>query len=156
MTGAKKWLGLVAWMAVPFLVGMLGAQVDSGSHYAELTRPSWAPPSWLFGPVWTVLYLAMGVAAWLVWKEGGFRRAGAALSLFLVQLVPNALWTWLFFGLRRPDLAFADIVVLWVLIVATILAFRRWSTAAALLLVPYLLWVSFAAALNFALWRLNA
>lgn len=156
MSGTKKWLGLVAWMAVPFLVGILGAQVDSGSYYAELTRPSWSPPSWLFGPVWTVLYLAMGVAAWLVWKDGGFRRAGAALGLFLVQLVPNALWTWLFFGLRRPDLAFADIVVLWVLIAATIVAFRRWSGTAALLLVPYLLWVSFAAALNLALWRLNA
>ena len=155
MSDARKWVGLAGWTALPVVGGFLGGQAGDPSYYGELTRPSWAPPGWLFGPVWTVLYIAMGVAAWLVWREGGFGRARTALGLFLVQLVPNVLWTPLFFGMRRPDLALVDLVVLWLLIVATIAAFRRWSTTAALLLVPYLLWVTFAGALNFALWRLN-
>jgi tryptophan-rich sensory protein len=97
----------------------------------------------------------MGIAAWLVWRADGFRAARGALTLFLVQLAPNALWSWLFFGWHRGALAFADILLLWVLIVVTLIAFWRVRALAGALLVPYLLWVSFASALNYAVWQLN-
>ena len=125
------------------------------TFYQQLVRPDWAPPAWLFAPVWTVLYSLIGVAAWLVWRVGGFRAARTALTLFLVQLVVNALWSWLFFGWHLGGLALADILVLWVLIVATIVAFWRVAPLAGALLIPYLLWVSFAAALNHSVWQLN-
>jgi translocator protein len=150
-------IGLAAWLAVTFAAAAIGsaASVTAGSFYAQLVQPSWAPPAWVFGPVWTALYLMMGISAWLVWRVNGFRSARGALTLFLVQLALNALWSWLFFTWHRGALAFADIALLWILIVATMLAFRRVRTAAALLLIPYLLWVTFAAALNLALWQLN-
>jgi benzodiazapine receptor len=149
--------GLAAWLVVTFVAAAIGAaaSVNAGPFYAQLVRPAWAPPGWLFGPVWTALYLAMGVAAWLVWRAAGFRTARAALTLFLIQLALNALWSWLFFGWQRGALAFADILLLWVLIVATVIAFRRVQPLAGWLLVPYLLWVSFAAVLNHAVWQLN-
>ena len=109
----------------------------------------------VFGPVWTVLYAVMGIAAWLVWRVGGFRAARTALTLFLVQLAVNALWSWLFFGWQLGGAAFADIALLWVLIVATLVAFWRVRPLAGVLLVPYLLWVSFAFALNYSVWQLN-
>ena len=118
-------------------------------------RPEWAPPPQWFGPVWTLLYALIGIAAWLVWRVGGFRAAASALALFLVQLAVNALWSWLFFGWHLGALAFADIVLLWLLILATLIAFWRIRPLAGVLLVPYLLWVSFATALNYATWRLN-
>lgn len=114
-----------------------------------------APPGWLFGPVWSVLYALMGVSAWLVWRERGFSGARPAFVMFLAQLGINALWTWLFFVWRLGGLAFAEILLLLVLIIATIQQFRRISTVAAALLLPYLVWVSFATALTFAIWRLN-
>ena len=118
------------------------------------SRP-WNPPGWIFGPVWTALYAMMAVAAWLVWRHGGFASQRCPLGLFLVQLALNAVWTPLFFGLHSPGLAFAEIVLLWLAIVATLTAFGRVNRAAGWLLVPYLVWVSFAAILNFTLWRLN-
>lgn len=127
-----------------------------GEWYASLQKPSWNPPGWVFGPVWTALYTMMAVAAWLVWKRGGFSAQRRARALFCAQLILNAAWTPLFFGLQQPGLAFAEIVVLWLAIAATLVAFHRVSRAAAWLLAPYLAWVSFAAALNFTLWRLNA
>ncbi len=126
-----------------------------GEWYASLRRPSWNPPGWVFGPVWTALYAMMALAAWLVWKRGGFIQQRTALRLFLLQLALNAAWTPLFFGLHWPSVAFAEIVLLWLAIAATLAAFRRASRPAAWLLVPYLAWVSFAAFLNFTLWRLN-
>ena len=123
--------------------------------YAELARPSWAPPGWLFGPVWSTLYALMAVSAWLVWRQRGFAGARTALLLFIVQLAANALWTWLFFAWRQGGLAFAEVVVLCFLIAATIVSFHRISLLAALLLVPYLAWSTFAAALTFVVWRLN-
>ena len=120
-----------------------------------MRKPAWAPPGWLFGPVWTVLYVLMGVAAWLVWRRAGWSGASGALSLFLVQLVCNAAWSWIFFAWRSGALAFADIVLLIVLIVATMLAFARVHGLAALLLLPYLAWVVFATALTYAIWRGN-
>jgi translocator protein len=155
MSRMRRVIGLVGWVGISFAAAAVGAQATDPVWYQALERPGWAPPSWLFGPVWTVLYLLMGIAAWLVWVRGGFAGARLALGLFLAQLVLNAAWSWLFFGLRRPDLALAEIVLLWLLILATMLAFGRQRRPAAWLLVPYLLWVTFAAALNLSVWRLN-
>lgn len=154
---SREILGLLGWLAVTFVAAAIGAaaSVNAASFYGELAQPSWAPPSSWFGPVWTVLYAAMGIAAWLVWRRAGFREAPAALTLFLVQLGLNALWSWLFFGWHRGALAFADILLLWVLILATVIAFWRVRPLAGALLVPYLLWVTFAAALNYSVWQLN-
>lgn len=153
----KQIIGLVAWLAVSFIVAAIGsaASIQAGPFYTQLIRPEWAPAPNLFGPVWTILYALMGIAAWLVWRVGGFRAARTALTLFLVQLVVNALWSWLFFGWHLGGLAFADIVLLWVLIVATLIAFWRVRPLAGALLIPYLLWVSFASALNYSVWQLN-
>ena len=153
----KQILGLVGWLVVSFIAAGIGAaaSVQAGPFYAQLVRPEWAPPAWVFGPVWTALYVLMGVAAWLVWRVGGFRAARLALTLFLVQLAFNALWSWLFFGWHRGALAFADVLLLWVLIVATLIAFWRIRPLAGALLLPYLLWVSFASALNYSVWQLN-
>ena len=154
----KQILGLVGWLAVSFAASAIGAMasVQASSFYNQLAQPSWAPPSWLFGPVWTVLYALMGIAAWLVWRSGGFQRNRPALILFLVQLVVNALWSWLFFVLHRGAWAFADILLLWVLIAATLVCFWRVQRPAGALLIPYLLWVSFATALNYSVWQLNS
>ena len=150
-------LGLAGWLAVTFLAAAAGgfASVNAGDFYTRLALPGWAPPPWLFGPVWTALYLMMGVAAWLVWRRGGFTAARLPLTLYLVQLAFNALWTWLFFAWQRGALAFAEILVLWLLIVATLATFWRIRRIAGALLVPYLLWVSFAAALTWAVWKRN-
>ena len=149
----KVYAGLAAWILVSLSAGFFGSRFSPGEWYALLEKPSWNPPGWVFGPVWTILYILMGVAVWLVWKSRGF---SGAVYLFLEQLALNALWSYLFFGINRPGLAFLEILVLWVLILATMLAFRRVSTTAGALMVPYLLWVSFASVLNYALWRLNA
>jgi tryptophan-rich sensory protein len=153
----KQVAGLVAWLVASFVAAGIGAAaaIDAAPFYAQLVRPAWAPPASLFGPVWTALYLLMALAAWLVWRVGGFRAARTALALFLVQLALNALWSWLFFAWHRGGLALADIVVLWAAIAATLVAFWRIRPLAGALLVPYLLWVSFATALNLAVWRLN-
>ena len=124
--------------------------------YAQLHKPAWTPPGWLFGPVWTVLYLSMAVAAWLVWrKAGSFSAAAVPLALFAVQLALNAAWTPIFFGLHKLGFAFFEIVLLWCAIGATTVAFWRVAMPAGLLMVPYWLWVTFAAALNLAIWRFN-
>lgn len=153
----RPWLGLLAWLALSVVVAALGgiASADAGAFYRQLELPRWAPPAWLFGPVWTVLYAAMAVAAWWVWRSPPTPARRAALVLYVAQLVPNALWSWLFFAWQQGALAMADIVLLWLLIVATIAAFWRVRRAAAVLLMPYLAWVSFASVLNFWLWRHN-
>ena len=153
----KQGLGLVGWLLASFAAGAIGgfASVNAAGFYGQLVQPPWAPPAWLFGPVWSLLFALMGVAAWLVWRKHGFQGSGHALKLYFAQLLANALWTWLFFAWRLGAVALAEISLLWVLIAATILAFWRLHRIAALLLVPYLAWVSFAAALNLSLWRLN-
>ena len=148
-------LALLLWILLCFTAAAGGGFVMTGDWYAMLSKPTWNPPSWVFGPVWTLLYIMMGVSAWLVWKEGGFAQQRKPLTLFLVQLVLNAIWTPLFFGAHALGIAFAEILLLWLAILATILAFRRVSTTAAWLLVPYLLWVSFASVLNATLWWMN-
>jgi len=154
---AKQALGLVGWLVVTFAAAAVAgvASAGAGTFYRELVRPDWAPPAWLFGPVWTVLYVLIGVAAWLVWRAHGFRRAATALVLFVVQLAANALWTWLFFVWHQGGLAFAEILLLWVLVAGTVVAFRPLHSLAAALLLPYLAWVTFACALTFSVWRLN-
>lgn len=156
-TPARQALGLAGWLVLTFLAAAAGgvASGQSGAFYAALVRPAWAPPGWLFGPVWTVLYLLMGVAAWLVWRRAGGPTARLALGLYLLQLVANGLWTWLFFVWRQGAWALVDVLLLAALIVACIVLFRRISPLAAMLLWPYLAWVSFASALTLALWRLN-
>lgn len=155
-------LGLFGWLIVVFITATIGAfaSVNAGEFYSHLEQPSWAPPGWLFGPVWTVLYTFMGIAAWLVWRErynlnASLRRVHAALTVFLMQLVLNALWSWLFFSWHLGGWAFVDIVVLWIFIGFTVVGFLRVNKLAALLMAPYLLWVLFAAILNYAVWKMN-
>jgi translocator protein len=151
----RRWLGLVSWLLLVFAAAAVGSQFTPGEWYAQIDKPPWTPPRWLFGPVWSALYAMIAVAAWLVWKENGFAGARLGLTLFGVQLVLNAAWSWLFFGLQRPDLALLDIALLWAAILGTLIAFWRVRPLAGWLLVPYLAWVTFAAALNFEIWRLN-
>ena len=145
---------VVCFVAV-FLSSMLTRRAVPG-WYQDLRKPAWTPPGWLFGPAWTCLYATMAVAAWLVWRKTGWPAASTPLVLFTIQLALNAAWTPLFFGLKMPGLAFAEIVLLWCAILATTVSFWRVSTAAGWLMLPYLAWVSFASALNLAIWRLNA
>lgn len=151
------WLGLIGWLLVVIVAGGAGALATRHARefYETLVKPAWAPPGRIFGPVWTTLYLMMGVAAWLVWRAAGWAGASGTLTLFLVQLACNALWSWCFFAWRRGALAFADVVLLLGLIVATLVAFARVHWLAALLLVPYLAWVTFATALTYSVWRAN-
>ena len=153
----NPWLALVGWLLLCAAAGAIGAlaSVRAAEFYATLKQPSWAPPASVFGPVWTLLYISMALAAWLAWRERTWARARGALGLFVLQLVFNALWSWLFFGWHRGALAFADILLLLALIIATIVSFSRIHTLAAWLLAPYLLWVSFATLLNYSVWRLN-
>ena len=153
----KQIMGLAGWLVVSFAASAVGAvaSIHAKSFYSQLVQPSWAPPPGVFGPVWTVLYTLMGIAAWFVWRFGGFGPNRQSLTLFLLQLAFNALWSWLFFTWNLGVLALADIVVLWILIVATIVSFWRKRPIAGALLIPYLLWVSFASILNFSLWKLN-
>jgi tryptophan-rich sensory protein len=154
---SRQILGLAGWLAVAFAAAAVGAvaSAQARTFYAQLMRPEWAPPGWVFGTVWTLLYAMMAVAAWMVWRERGFAGAGTALGLFLAQLVLNALWSWLFFAWRLGGWAFAEILVLWVAIAATTAAFWMVRPPAGALLLPYLAWVSFAAVLNWSIWQMN-
>jgi benzodiazapine receptor len=149
-------VGLACFITACFLAALTGAWLRPGEWYERLKKPSWRPPNRLFAPVWTILYVMIAVAGWLIWREAGFAGAGLALAVYALQLVLNAAWTPLFFGLHRPDLGFVLIVLIWISIIATIVLFYPIDVEAALLLVPYLAWVTFATALNFAIWRLNA
>ena len=148
-------LVLLGFIAACFLAALTGAMFRPGDWYERLTKPSWRPPNQLFAPVWSVLYLMIAVSGWLIWRETGFVGATLPLAIYALQLVLNAAWTPLFFGLHRIDLGFFDIVLVWLSIVATIVLFYPIHSVAAMLLLPYLAWVTFAAALNFAVWRLN-
>ena len=151
----RRWLGLAGWLLAAYAAGAVGAvaSVDAASFYAQLSKPAWAPPAGVFGPVWSVLYALMGVAAWLVWRSPGSHRT--ALTLFAAQLAANALWSWLFFGWHRGALAAVEVLILLALVAATLWAFRRASRPAALLLVPYLAWVGFATVLTWSIWQRN-
>lgn len=155
---AHPWWGLAAWIGLCLAAGGIGSYFtfeSVQSWYPTLQKPAWTPPSWVFGPVWSTLYVLMGVAAWRVWRCPFGPEVRGALTLFGVQLVLNTLWSGLFFGLRSPGPAFFELVLLWVFIAATLLRFRRLDRTAAWLLVPYLAWVTFAGGLNFTIWQLN-
>lgn len=148
-------LGLVGFVVMCFGVSVLGGRAVAPAlaiWYPGLVKPSWTPPSWVFGPVWTLLYPLVAVAGWLAWREG---RSRVGTLLFLLQLSLNAAWPWIFFGERRIDLALLCVALLWLAILGTIRAFWRVSPGAAVLLLPYLGWVGFATALNAAIWFLN-
>jgi tryptophan-rich sensory protein len=152
---ARSALGLLGWLAASLAAGWIGSRHLPGAWYASLEKPSWTPPGAVFGPVWGVLYVLMGLCAWLVWRRARFRGAPLALGLFGVQLALNALWSYLFFGLHRPDLALLDIAALWLAILAVTLLFWRRHRGAGALMLPYLAWTGFAWCLNLAIWRLN-
>jgi benzodiazapine receptor len=159
MSTIRQAVGLALSVVICFAVAGVGSLFTRPAiegWYAALGKPSWTPPNWVFGPVWSVLYLAMATAAWLVWRREGFAGARLPLTLFALQLVLNLAWTGVFFGLRMPGAAFAEIVLLWLFILVTTAAFWPLSRAAAWLMVPYLLWVTYAATLNCGIWRLNA
>jgi tryptophan-rich sensory protein len=154
----RIWLGLLISIAATSTVSIVGSAItvpEIPDWYAGLAKPSFTPPNWVFGPVWSTLYLMMAVAAWLVWRAGGWLYARAALGVYAGQLALNLLWSILFFGLHRIDLAALEIIVLDFAIVATIALFRRHGHAAAWLLVPYLIWVGYATALTLTVWQLN-
>jgi len=152
----RSLVGLVGWLLISFAAGLIGSQFRPGAWYASLVKPAWTPPDAVFAPVWTVLYVLMGVAAWLVWRRMGFAGASVALALFIAQLILNGLWSYLFFGIHRIDLALLEIIILWVAILVVAMLFWHEDRLAGVLMIPYLLWAGFATGLNFALWRLNA
>jgi translocator protein len=148
-------VGLLGWLLVAFAAAAVGAiaSVEAASFYAQLSKPPWAPPAWLFGPVWSVLYTLMGIAAWLVWRSAASKKV--ALGWFVAQLAANALWSWLFFAWHRGALAAVEVLALLALIVCTAVAFWRISRLAAALLIPYMLWVGFASLLTWSIWQSN-
>ncbi|TFH37856.1 MAG: tryptophan-rich sensory protein [Anaerolineales bacterium] len=148
-------LGLVAALTITFGAAYLGSRFPVDGWYAGLSKPTWNPPNWLFGPVWGILYLLMAVAAWLVWRESGLAGAAIPLAVFMLQLGLNAAWSWLFFGEHKLGLAFLEIMALWAAILWTLTGFWELNPISGILLVPYILWVSFASVLNHAIWRLN-
>lgn len=151
--------GLGGFLLLCFVVAGLGAAATTpeiAGWYRTIAKPRWNPPDAVFGPVWTVLYVMMAIAAWWVWRPAGFRGAAGPLTLFFIQLALNGLWSWIFFAWHRVGWAFAEIAVLWVVLAATTLAFFAQSRVAGWLMTPYLAWVSFASYLNFAIWRLNS
>jgi len=150
--------GLLGFVLICFLAASLGGLLTASSvrgWYQQLNKPALAPPDWVFGPVWTILYLMMAVAAWLVWRRGRWTEQRKPLVLFAIQLALNVAWSGIFFAMQNPGLAFAEILVLWLAILGTAISFWYRSRLAAGLLVPYLAWVTFAAFLNFEFWRLN-
>ncbi|MBP5979140.1 MAG: tryptophan-rich sensory protein [Halomonas sp.] len=154
LSSKQQILGLVGWLVLAYIAAGIGtvASINAAEFYASLQQPLWAPPAWLFGPMWTTLYGLMGIAAWLVWREPGARTA---LTVFVIQLALNALWSWLFFVWQLGAIAFIATLALWVMIAITLVMFWRLKTLAGVLLVPYLAWVSLACALTWSVWQLN-
>ena len=155
----KNFFKLIVSILLPFIAGGIGSfftMPNIPTWYATLNRPSLSPPNWIFGPVWTILYIIIGISLFLVWRNGLDKKgAKIALVIFLVQLVLNSLWSILFFGLQNPLFAFIEIIFLWIFILLMIISFYRISKVAGLILIPYILWVSFAGYLNFMIWILN-
>jgi tryptophan-rich sensory protein len=148
-------MGLAFWIVLTFGVAAFASQFEPGAWYQTIAKPSWTPPGWLFGPVWGLLYLAMSVSAWLIWRQRSTVKATVPLTLYLVQLALNGLWSWLFFGHQMIGTALVDIIVLTLLIALTAMMFFRIRKAAGIMMLAYFLWVSFATTLNLQIWRLN-
>ena len=155
MSNVKKIIGLLVLLVITFAAAFIGSRYMPGEWYAQIAKPSWTPPNAIFGPVWTILYIMMAIAAWLVWRLKGISGAKLALLFFVIQLILNALWSYFFFGRHDIVLAFIDIVILWLFILLTLIAFWKQNKFAGILLIPYLLWVSFASVLNFSFMYIN-
>ncbi|WP_221931527.1 TspO/MBR family protein [Aliidiomarina halalkaliphila] len=153
----RQFVALFGFFAITFLTAAIGAvgSMNAPDFYSQLNLPGFAPPAWLFGPVWTILYAMMAFAAFLVWRKASWRDGDTALTLYLIQLLLNGLWSWIFFAWYSGMWAFLEIIVLWVFILLTTIAFWRHSRGAAVLMLPYLAWVTFAGVLTFSIWRLN-
>lgn len=151
----KQVIGLLGWLFLVFCAALIGAiaSISAASFYEQLVRPEWSPPASVFGPVWNILYFLMAISVWLIWRD--LRNTRVALSFFVVQLCVNALWSWLFFAWHSGFLAFLDIILLVVLITATIIKFWEINRFAAVLMLPYLAWVSFASVLTWVIWQNN-
>lgn len=157
LTNISKFIVSIFVCLFAGFLGSLATRSSIPTWYAALSKPPFNPPSHVFAPAWTILYVLMGVSAFIIWRKGlQDQHVKVALSIFTGQLVLNVLWSIIFFGLKLPFPAFIEIMILWAAILFTILSFRKISITAALLLIPYILWVSFAAVLNFSLWRLNS
>lgn len=155
MNSIKKYAGLAGWITVCFAAAAIGAYFDPGSWYESLNKPDWTPPNRLFPIVWSFLYVMMAVSAWLIWKEYGFEQARNELRWFGIQLILNATWSWIFFGEHLISTALGEIFLLWIAILFTMILFWQKNKIAGWLLLPYLLWVSYATALNFAIFQMN-
>ena len=158
MSITRQIVGLLVWFSLLAIVAAIGGMgsMNAPQFYNELNLPSWAPPAWLFGPVWTLLYAMIAIASWLVWRQYGFSTVSKRAHQFnFLQLALNALWSWLFFAWYLGAWSFIEILALWFSIAITIFYFWQLNRLAAALLVPYLAWVSFAAVLNFSIWQLN-
>ena len=151
-----SWIGFGVFALLALATASSGAVFTPDAWYREINKPSWTPKDWVFPTVWTPLYVLIAVSGWLVWREAGVAGAALPLAVYLLQLVLNAGWSAIFFGMKRPGLALAEVLVLWLSIALTIVLFWPISPLAALLLVPYLVWVTIASALNFQVWRMNA
>jgi benzodiazapine receptor len=156
MKNSRHILGLILWVGLSLAAGVAGSRWMPGEWYADLVKPAWNPPNWIFAPVWTFLYILMGIAAWMVWLRAGWKGARAAFGVFFLQLALNSLWSYLFFGAHLMGWALVEIGVLWLSILATMILFARHAALAAALLGPYLLWVAFATFLNYSLRALNS
>ncbi|MEQ1611947.1 MAG: TspO/MBR family protein [Hyphomicrobiaceae bacterium] len=148
----QRYLTLLPFLGAVLAVASTGALFRPGPWYDSLRKPSWTPPGWLFGPAWALLYVLIAFAGWIVWRADGF---GLPLAVWIVQLLVNGSWSWVMFGLRRIGAAMAVLCLLWLAIITFMALAWPLSTDASLLFAPYLAWVTFAGALNFAVWRLN-
>ena len=149
-------IGLGVFALLALAAASSGAVFTPDAWYRAMNKPSWTPPDWVFPTVWTPLYVMIAASGWLVWREAGLAGAALPLAVYVVQLVLNAGWSAVFFGMKKPGLAFAEVLTLWLSIALTMILFWPISKTAALLLAPYLLWVTIASALNFQVWRMNA
>lgn len=153
---SSQWIKLPLFILAAFLPGVIGSAATTVDQwYAQLAKPAWTPPGYVFGPAWTLLYLLMGISTWVLWKQGGMKKAALPFLLYGVQLVLNALWPWLFFGRHDIGPAFFEIIILLAMAILMTMAFARHSRISAILLIPYLVWVSFAACLNYTVWMMN-
>jgi benzodiazapine receptor len=148
-------LKVAIFLFICFLPGIIGLQFSPGQWYTALSKPSWTPPGWIFAPVWTILYFMIGISGYWAWNTSDSRNRKAAFCVFALQLALNATWSWVFFGLHNISVSVINILALWVFILMNIVFFYRLSAVAGYLLIPYLVWVSFAAVLNWSIWRLN-
>ncbi len=151
----KRYLGLLGWITACFTAAAIGAYFEPGQWYESLNKPAWTPPNWVFPIVWPILYFMMAVSAWIIWKDHGFRQAREELRWFGIQLVLNGAWSWLFFGEHLIGTALGEILLLWVAILFTVMLFWEKSQTAGWLLLPYLVWVSYASVLNYTIFQIN-